>query len=294
MKKILNGSVLVLLMGVLMLISSCSKQDDSKAGSSAVSSETQQEKNIRKIKTLVHKLPIMKILNEGLNQHRGAANSVYDPGFSFSDPNGGAMHFSSPSGVSYVTNPNGGVGFVVASSAFGTNSSSGGTVVAGSSSLDMNYTFCFNSTGNAVGLNLFDSVGTFTGVSAVIGVSGDFSAIANHSTDSTTTFADLFHGLAFYIVYDGTASGSYDVVNWLTDNLNDTNATNRKCFAFVIDFAGGHLYMSSSGTVVVTGGSMSFNGEYLDIGGINLATLNLNGPGLTVSTVPGFGAMGCE
>ena len=179
---------------------------------------------------------------------------------------------------------------------FGANSSVG-TVVAGSSVLDIGFTFCFASDGDPVGLNFFNVNGAnFNGVSAVIGVSGDFEAIQNGTVNDTTSFADFFQGLAFYIVYDGEASGKYDVVNWLDIDLNDTAATHGQSFAFALDFKTGHLFLSKSGSVKVTDGSMDFDGEYFDVGGFLNADgdFDLSGSNLTYNTVPGFGAMGCN
>jgi hypothetical protein len=289
MKNIKFKSVWVLFLGALLIISSCSKHDDSSGV--VTPTETQKQKLDRKIRTIVSNIPSMKMIKN--NVHRlgtGNENKTLDEGgFSFTDPNGG-FNFSSPAGIiySYVAQT-----IYVHASAFGNNPNSG-TVVAGPSSLDMNYTFCFSvDDSSSMGLNLFSTGAPTQGISSVIGVSGDFSALAN-ATDSTN-FGDVFHGLAFYFVYDGHASGAYDVIDW-SSNEWDSTSVNNKCFAFVMDFQNGRLFLSKSGKINVNGGSMGFTGDYYQVSGFinENGEFDLTGNNLTLSVVNGFGTMGCN
>jgi len=243
---------------------------------------------------MIKKLPLTKILDlagrqAATNLKGNAAARNGGGGWSFSDPAGGTLNFSSPGGLSYTTTTN---TIYVPWSSFGSNSSSGGTVVAGSSSLDMNYTFCFSSDDAAYGLNLYDLDSTnFSGLSIVIGVSGDFDALAN--ADSTDDLFSFFHGLAFYVVYDSPADGDYEVVNWL-DGLTGLNINSKKAFAYIFDFKDGKLYLSASGNINVTGGDMNYTGKYLEIGGFFEEDGNFDWNDLTYNIVDGFGTMGCN
>ncbi|MCX6292093.1 MAG: hypothetical protein NT126_10055 [Bacteroidetes bacterium] len=283
MKNIKFKSALVLFIGSVLLFSSCSKKDDAPYGSSSTTSKN--EALDRRIKTLIHKIPNIVYKRAALRTGAGTLNT--QSGFDFSDPNSG-YNYSSPSGVTWSTSSN---TMYLSASSLGSNPS-GGTVVAGSSALDMNYTFCFTSTDPAGGVGLFNTGAPTNGVSGVIGVSGDFAALAN--ANDSTSFSDIFHGLAFYFVYDGQASGSYDVIDWSNANWSDSTSIDQKCFAYVFDFVNGKLYFSLSGTLNVTGGSMDFNGQYLEISGFILDQNGLNTNNITYRTVPGFGAMGCN
>lgn len=280
MKKIILMPALALLTGALMLFSSCSKQDDN-CGAPLNSQNEKALKN--KVASLISKLPHIKF-----NKTIGSGTpSNTPPTFNFSDHNSGFNFSSSPGGFTFS---DGSGTMTFSSGSFGANT--GGTVVAGSSLLDINYTFCFSDSG--AGLDLFD-FGGFGTVSSVIGVSGDFSMLGN--TDSTTQLDDVFKGLAFYIVYDDQVEGSHDVINWLDGDLSDTTATDGNAFAFVFDFQQGKLYISSKGTITVSGGTMNYNGEYFEIGGFldDSGDFDVSDPdGLTIKKVSGYGAMGCN
>ena len=282
MKKLIKTSVLLLLSGAVVLMSSCSKQDDSNGGSPIVKGSAKD----KRIRELMSKLPVEKLVYE---RTAGKGGDVTLDAWNFSNPSQGGTAFSSGTANS-STASSGPTTIYISSSSFGGNTG-GGTVVAGSTTLNINYTFCFSSEDDAFGLGLFDGL-SFTGVSSVIGVSGDFEALAD-ATDSTE-FSDIFHGLAFYIVYDGSAQGTYDIIDW-TDGIDDSTATDGNAFAFVFDFVNGRLFMSQDGSIIVSGGSMNFSGQYLQVEGfINEdGDFDLDGD-LTYSIVSGVGAMGCN
>jgi len=287
MKNILNKSLLALGVAALMFTSSCSKKDAVYGGGSSSNNDPM----ISKIKTVIGNLPHFKAANSaGINRKDGGTMTTQG-GWDFSNP-GNGYSYSSPNGISYSSNSN---TFMVATTSGG---NAGGTVVAGASALDMNYTFCFSIDDQVNGLSAFGTGAPSTGVSGVIGISGDFSKLSGSATD----FSDVFKGLAYYIVYDGKASGSYDVIDWndpkLQSNLNNTSGNspvNKKCFAILIDFKNLRMYLSSSGKINVGGGTMDFNGEYLEVSGYKVdSNGNYDLSNLTYKTVPGFGAMGCN
>jgi hypothetical protein len=288
MKKNIYSLAIALSLGGTLMLSSCSKHDDC-----PTASETPEQKTERKIKQVMKSLPVMKLL-------RGSSNDGGNHTLSFTSTGPNGTFTSGANGTNFTTLAHTlyteAINTVYVNyNSFGANTS-GGTVIAGASSLDMSYTFCFSSAANAIGLNLFNTGNALTsGMSGVIGISGDFENFQN-ATDSTD-FADIFHGLAFYIVYDNPASGSYPVVDWQNDDLNDTTSSgiDKKCFTFVLDFQNGRLFMSKSGTITVTGGNMNFEGEYFQVAGFinEEGDFDLNG-NLTISVVSGSGGMGCN
>ena len=289
MKNIFYKPVIALFIGAMLLISSCSKKEGMHGSDPATSGTNQMNASMEsKIRTIVANIPHVKEQNSS-SMRKGVADKIQS-GWDFSSPDHG-MGYSTTSGFLYSSSLN----TLVLSGGTG-GGSAGGTVVAGASSMDMNYTFCYSSGDQILGLNVFGTGAPSTGVSAIIGVSGDFSKLASNS--STTDLLNAFNGMAFYIVYDGTASGSYDVVDW-TDpsvHLDSIQDLNKKAFAFVMDFKNGRLFLSSSGQINVSGGSMSFNGQYFQVTGFlnSNGDFNLNGGNLTYSIVPGFGAMMCN
>lgn len=285
MKKIIIKSLIAVFAIGLLVVSSCKKQEP-KVTTDAVRQDASTQALDQKVRKLLSRLPVIKMDNsqkQGVTYRRH--NMSKDGGWNFSDPSADQTAYSDLNGTIYVS-----------SSAFGSNTSSSGTVVAGPSSLDINYTFCFSYDAgqNALGGSLFSSTGApVSGLSGVIGVSGDFSNLQN--SDSSTNFSDIFKGLAFYFVYDGTPSGQYDVIDWTNHDWNDTSSFDKMCFAFIFDFKNGRLFLSSGGTIDVNGGSMMYNGQYLEVSGFldSQGNYNLNG-NLSYQTVTGFGTMGCN
>jgi len=280
-------SVLIPFIAGLMLVSSCKKEGDNGAYGPAQANDAVIK---GKIMDVIKNLP--RIQSD--RNHRGpGGNSVQDGEWNFAEP-GDGFNYSSEGILVYSESQN---TLTLSSSALGANQSTGGTVVAGESSLDINYSFCFASDNgeNALGADLFGTTNAHTsGLSGVIGVSGDFEALQN--SDSTTEFTDIFHGLAFYFVYDGRPSGSYDVLNWIDVDWNDSTTYDNKCFAFIFDFRGGKLYLSSSGTINVSGGSMAYQGRYYEVSGFldENGDYDLSGDNLSYREVDGFGTMGCN
>jgi hypothetical protein len=207
--------------------------------------------------------------------------------FSFATPNSG-WNFSNSTGVQYVTDGSTGIIFIPFSSIGG---NSGGTVVAGSTTLDVNYAFCFAASDEALGLDVVDFGGDFTGVSAVFGIAGNFSAIDDNGFDDVD-LDSFFQGMAMYIVYDNEAQGSYDVLNWLEDIEEGEQTISNKAFSWVLDFQQFNMYLSNSGSLSVSGGEMDFSGDYL--GFLELFESLDDDDDLQFAVVSGFGAMGCN
>jgi hypothetical protein len=215
-----------------------------------------------------------------------------DRDFTFASPSPG-WDFSSSDDVLWAPAEDGGGILFIGSGAFGGNT--GGTVVAGSTALDINYSFCFSASDEALGLDLFDTGAGIEGISGVIGIAGDFEALMNDEVGEDADFTDFFQGFAAYFVYADEAQGSYEILNWLTDLEEEADVLADKGFSYVFGFEDGSFYLSSGGTMTVSGGSMSFNGEYWGIIGLfdELFGDDSDLDDAEVEDVSGFGQMGC-
>lgn len=266
-------------------ITSCTK-DSGYAGAGPAQAENDNAR--QKFQSLMHNMPDIGIYDE-----RTDRILTFNPGsrnFSFSSPNPG-WNYSNSSGPVFVPASEGGGVLIIPAFSFGANT--GGTVVAGSTALDINYTFCFSASDEALGLDLFDFGGDFTGVSIVLGIAGDFEALADGDVEGEGgDFGDWFQGMAMYVVYANEASGSYSILNWLEDIDEDPDDLADKGFSWVVDFQNFNLYFSANGDLSVSGGEMNFSGEYLGLAEL-FEELDDDGD-LEFNLVPGFGTMGCN
>jgi hypothetical protein len=64
--------------------------------------------------------------------------------------------------------------------------------------------------------------------------------------------------------------------------------------SFVMDFSNFSLYFATSGSINVSGGSMTFNGEYIAIEDLFLDFLGEGEEDPQVNVVSGYGTMGCN
>lgn len=183
---------------------------------------------------------------------------------------------------------NGGIVVYVSSSSLGWGyGTPTHTVSAGNTTLNVQ-TLCMAVDASAYAAMFAGQTGTLPidGISIVMGLDADFSLLAN---SSSTNFANYFHGLAYYLVYDFNASGSYNVIDWTTM----TTLPNSIAFAMLFSFDynnSGAFYFSQDGAINVNGGDMSFNGNYW---GIEMDFTNLS-QSLTYNSYPGSGTMGCQ
>ena len=151
---------------------------------------------------------------------------------------------------------------------------------------------CFNSGEDSFG-GLFDA-GGFTGFSGAVGIAGDFEALMNGEVDGETDFLEYFHGIVAFYAFDGTASGSYPVVDFFEASEDDAYDTlDGKAVAYFWSFAGdGGIFFSKSGSVDFSGNSVEFNGNYWGITGFDLFFEN-EVESIEYVEVPGFGALFC-
>lgn len=277
-------------LGYLVFLSiwstSCQKSEIAPGGNNI---RKEQEQTAARI--LVKRLPKITIYDDKTK----SSLRITTDGFSFSDNSEGGFNFSDPRGATYTNTGTGGQ-FVVASQGFGLNAggSGGGLIQAGSSSMNVKYTFCFSADQSFFGADLFGGENNsqlFTGVSGVIGVDGDFSQLQSGEGSSADP-EDIFSGLGMYIVYDARAQGSYQILNWVdlvlrTDEQLNIDDLKDKGFAFFIDFKNKKVYLSYSGNMNVSGGSMTFTGKYFELS-------EGNGEEPEIKIVDGLGTMGCN
>jgi hypothetical protein len=160
--------------------------------------------------------------------------------------------------------------------------------------LNIDYAFCFNIDVQAVGLDLFDFGGTFDGVSGVIGIAGDFEALANDELGEEPDFEDFFEGFAAYIVYDSQANGTYEVLDWFEDLDGGSDDLADNAFSYVLDWSNFGLYFSSAGTITASGASLNFQGEYLSLLDFVLTLDEEGEEEMEAEFVEGLGQMGCN
>ncbi len=279
----------ILLASVVLMLASCTKEERHTGmpialqGKAANLSDEQR----RRVEDVSSRIPMLRFYDEQHNRFIDVNPNTRE--FSFATPNDG-WNFSNSDVAWEAAEGGGGILFIPFTS-FGENAGSG-NVIAGGSALDIDYAFCFSASDEALGLDLFDFVGDLTGVSVVLGISGNFEALMNDEIGEDADFTDFFHGFAMYVVYADTAQGSYEVLNWLDDLESEPDDLADQAFSFVIDFVNPGLYLSSDGNMNVEGGSMYFDGEYLAITDFVFEFEDDYEP--EFSYVSGYGEMGCD
>lgn len=290
-----------LTVGAALAFAGCSKEEAHVGGANANLSRkaTLTEAQKREAQSMMARVPKLRLYypeqNKFVDMNVGSRDYVFsdpDEGFSFDDPdNNGIILFSDNSGSYVVFNM--GVGVA--------GQGGGGIVVAGNTTLNMDITLCISleevAEGDGGFADIFDSGFGFDEFGAVIGIAGDFEALADADTESNDFDPfEFFEGYAAYYVLSEDLSGSHEVFNWL-ENASGESEEDFDDFAtsFVLDFQNMSLYFASSGTVSVSGGMMSFEGEYVGI--IDLFESWLDGEdteNADVEIVSGFGSMGCN
>lgn len=279
---------------VLIFATSCTKDEDTVLGTPDQQASVRAVKDTETqdaIQSFSRELPKIGIYNETMD--KWVVVDPYDAkNFSFSEPNS-SWNFSSSDQVYFAEAPQGGGILFIGPGGFSNNT--GGTVVAGNSSLNINYTFCFSATDEAINIDL-GLESDFDGVSMVIGIAGDFEALTTGEFDEDDDIFDIFQGIAAYIVYENEASGTYPVLNWFDDLAEDFDDLEGSSFAYVFAFQDpGGIYFSKSGNLTVSGGQISFEGVYFGIAGDIFGDwFDDDGDDLEFVEVDGFGTMGCN
>lgn len=258
---------------------------------------TLTEAQKREASEMVQRVPTLRFYDEAEN--RFIDFNVGSRDYVFSDPDEG-FSFDDPDQNGVILWADGDVDYIVFSTGIGTaGNGGGGTVVAGNTALNMDLTVCLSveevASGDGYG-DLFDSGFGFSEYGAVFGIAGDFEALAEADWDAEDFDPfEFFHGYAaYYVITDGDLEGSHEVFDWLDTSDDGSDDYNDMASSFVMDFSNFALYFATSGNVNVSGGSMTFNGEYIAIEDLFLDFLGEGEEDPEVSVVSGFGTMGCN
>jgi hypothetical protein len=278
------------LLGAGLLVS-CSKErmgPNENTNRAQITSKTTQNK----ITEQARKMPAVGIYNKTMDKvivfrqfQDGSKNFTFanppSGGINFASSNGGQWTWSESQGLMIITEPGQSLG------------GGAGTVVAGSTVLDIAYAFCFSIGDDVLGGDLFDT--GINEVAGVIGIAGDLEALMNGEFDEDDDLFQYFHGFAYYLVYaDQLADQNYQVLNWIDDLDQDEADLNNFGFSYVVSFQNqGAIYLSKDGHLSVSGASIGFNGNYFGIEGLFFFDPE-NETEPTFVEVPGFGVMGCQ
>jgi hypothetical protein len=277
-----------------VVFTGCQKEEiTNKVGNPMAGSKkvTLTEAQIRQVREISAKIPMVRLHDEVNGRYMDI--NIYERwnrDWTFANPYEGAEYSESGSWVS----ADGEEMVVFSVNATTSGAGGGGTVVAGNTTLNIDYAFCFNIDVQAVGLDLFDFGGSFDGVSGVIGIAGDFEALANDELGEEPDFEDFFEGFAAYIVYDSQANGTYEVLDWFEDLEGGSDDLADNAFSYVLDWSNFGLYFSSAGTITASGASLNFQGEYLSLLDFVLTLDEEGEEEMEAEFVEGLGQMGCN
>lgn len=276
-------SSLMLLAGALvvsMLNTSCERSHE--GGPAHCTEPSEKEKEA--IMNMVATMPAIKFSQDG----KDYVITHDKDGWNFAAAAETSTSWDVSGSVQYVGTDGGGKGmFVVGGSA-----NTGGTVVAGSTALTIDASFCFSAEDDSEGFNPIGVDGA-SGTAAVIGIDGDFQALANasQSGEEIENIDDYFFGFAYYFVFaDDIQNGSYKVIDF--QDYDDQSDNEDKSLSFVVDIKNGKMYVSKDGNVTINGGNMSFNGNYYGFDFDWEEQDTEEEP--KVSTESGYGQMGCD
>jgi hypothetical protein len=281
---------IAVLFGAAILVS-CSKERFD-TGAISNKSEVTDKETQKKIMAKADKLPAVGVYNSTMDKVLiFSTNEKGEKSFSFANPPSGGISFASSQGGQWVSYPDEPGGLIIITEPGG-GFGNAGTVVIGSTTLDIGYAFCFAVGDEVLGMDLFDS--GIDQVAGVIGIAGDLEALSTGNFDEGDNLFDYFHGFVYYLVYaENLGNQSYEVLSWLSDLDQDEEDLDGFSFAFAVHFINqGGIYLSESGALTISGASMSFNGTYVGIEG--LFFFDDDGGEPTFVEVPGFGTMGCE
>jgi len=264
-----NRIVFIGAMALGLVFAGCTKEYDNPTNTEPTNGKAITDKEDQLlIDETIEKLPSIAVYNENLDRYILLDLSDAKNGFNFSSPSAG-ISFSSPDGaIQFVEGPDGGFYQVVTPGS--TGGGAGGVVTAGSVALDVNYVLCFNSGEDAFGVGLFEAGDGFSGFSGAVGIAGDFEALASmgeSELEDSDPF-DFFQGFVAYYAFDGTADGSYDVIDFFEADSGSDDFLEGNAIAFLFSFqSGGGIFFSSDGAVTFSGNSVSFDGTYFGLTG---------------------------
>lgn len=241
-----------------------------------------------RIDEVLETVPGFAIYNEPRGEYILINFNDDNPKFNFASPNAG-FTFSSPGGGYEFVQGSDGQFYQIITPGTG-GGTGGGLVTAGSYVLDVNMVMCFNSGENEFG-GLFD-FSDISGVSGAFGVAGNFDALMNGEFDENADITDYFHGIVAFYAFDGTASGSYQVIDFMDVEEDIVDPDGKAIALFWTFLDGGALFFSESGNVSFGSSSVEFNGTYIGITGAMFSS-DEDFENASYVTAQGFGALNC-
>lgn len=288
-----------LTVGAALAFTGCSKDEEVHSGKSSnapVRTTTLTTEQQRALGEKVNDLPKLRLYNP--NTNRFIDMDMGNRDYVFSDPDAG-FSFDDPDQDGFMTFSDGDDSFIVFNLGVGVaGQGGGGFVVAGETALTMDFTVCLSAA--EVGgdddsySGFFDSGADFDEFGVVVGISGDFEGLMDADTESENFDPfEYFYGYAAYYVIAEDLSGSHEVFDWFA--AEDEDELDGLAFSFVMDFTNFNLYFASSGTLNVSGGTMSFNGEYFNLADVFESFLDgEDEDDAEIEVVSGYGQMGCN
>jgi hypothetical protein len=284
--------------GAALVFTGCSKEEEvhSNKPMAPRSTVTLDNEQVRTVAEAVKRIPKLRFYNPNTNKFIDLDFGTRE--FEFADPADGFNFADADNdGTMYYTDNDG--SYLVFSVGGGTSSSGGsGVVVAGETTLNMDYVVCLAAEqieADGESPDIFDTGFEWDEFGLVLGFSGDFEALADADTESDDFDPfEYFNGYAAYYVISDELVGSYDIFDWFAFEEGDDSA-NDFAFSFVMDFSNLNLYFASDGELSVSNSGMSFDGTYLVLSDFFDAFLDgEEAEDPTFEEVDGFGQMGCN
>jgi hypothetical protein len=297
----MTNKIIVGLLAMATLFAGCCKESVELNGASEKPSTKVElsAEQMNRAKKMTARLPKLRYWDE--SNQRFIDYNPNSRDLIFSDPDSG-FEFDDPDGNNAMVFYDGTDSYLVFSSGFGVSGQGGGgTVVAGSTILNMDLTICFSLQEVADGdgmFDLFDSDDSFGEYASVIGIAGDFEALesSNENDPDFDPFGFLEGYAAFNVIADDV-SGSHEVFNWMDVENETSESFDDMAYAVVFDFQSFSLYYSNSGTVTTSGGTMEFNGTFVgfeDLLEDLFSDDSSEDSGGDAEIVNGYGSMGCN
>lgn len=289
-----KGAPILIAAGVLI---SCSKERLNSDADQQQRIEISDKETQQMIVQQAEKMPRVGVYNTAMDKIIVLPTEYNEEkSYTFVDPPSGGFNWATSNGGQWATYPDEAGNIVVITDPGAGLGAGGGTVVVGSTTLNIAFAICFAVGDEALGQGLFDT--GIDEVAGVVGIAGDLEALQtiDFEEDEDADLSNFFQGFAYYLVYaEDLANEDYEVLNWLEDLDQEEDELDGFGFAYVVHFVdGGGIFLSESGELSVDGGSIGFNGTYFGIEGLLFFDEEGEDEEFDFSEVPGFGTMGCE
>lgn len=290
--------------GASLLFAGCQKEEEATYGAPVsvqagqkVGTATITGDNMREASKVVSRIPKLRYYDP--YRHRFLDLDLQNRDYVFSDPDEGFTFDNiGDNNEVMVYSDNSGDYIIYSTGVASAGNGGGGLVVAGETVLNMDFTACIGAQEIQDGSSwddLFDIGADFDEFGLVVGIAGDFDALqdADWEAENFDPF-EFIEGYASYYVISSDLSGEHEVFDWL--GWMDDEFTDIDDFAssVVIDLQQEAIYLSTSGTVTVAGGSMTYDGEYASLMDVFTSFFDDSEEDVDIDIVSGYGQMACN